>query len=766
MRIHTPVLLGPFVTMFVTMACTAFAQQPSAIEPPVLVIPRLAAAPDLADFVTAEPASESARRMRRLDRFIQRWPADGEPERMATIAWIGYTSDALHVVFQAFDSDPAALRAHLIRREDVFVVNDDEVEVRLDTYGDRQQSYYFVVNPLGVQLDASWPEVGGRYDESFDLVWHSRGERTPFGFAVAMEIPFKSLRFRPGDSQVWGIYVGRWIPRTGEWTFWPRISDRRQSFLSQMARLEGLSGISRGRGFQLIPYASSRAFSAVDDRGAGGPERVRDDLDPRAGVDVKLVVRDALVLDVTANPDFSQVESDAPQITANQRFELFFPEKRPFFVENAGFMQTPINLFFTRRIADPDIGTKLTGRAGPWTIAGLVADDGAPGARLDRDDPLAGARAWNGVGRVSRTLFGQSSGGMLVTRRVFRGRENTVAAADTRLRLGSTWTLDGQWAVSRFGGTSRSAGRSDGTAYFGALSRDGRTVSSRTEVSGRSPEFVTELGFVPRVDVHQVTQSLDYAFRPAKTLNRWGPSILLERLWTHAGMPLDWRARPSVSFDFRRSTSFNAFADVSRVTLLPADYDALRAPAEFVADTWGVHAGTSPRPAWSAAVDLSFGTGINYQPAPGLSPAAGHATSVRVSFGLRPRTPLRIENTWLWQSLGSDETGRRVFGSSIVRTQWAWQFTREWSLRFIGQYEDTTPDPALTTIEPRKTLNTDVLLTRLVNPWTALYLGFNHNARNRELIETDPAGRYFRPTSALEADAWQVFAKWSFLMRW
>ena len=544
---------------------------------------------------------------------------------------------------------------------------------------------YFVANPLGVQLDASWPEVGGRYDESFDLVWRSHGQRTSYGFAVAMEIPFKSLRFKPGDEQAWGIYVGRWIPRTGEWSFWPRISDRRQSYLAQMARLEGLRDLSRGRGLQLIPYASTRAFTAVDSRGADGPRRVRDDLDPRVGVDAKAVVRDALVVDLTANPDFSQVESDAPQITVNQRFEVFFPEKRPFFVENAGFMQTPVNLFFTRRIADPNVGAKLTGRAGGWTIGALVADDGAPGARVAADDPLAGARAWNGVARASRTLFAQSSAGVLVTKRAFHGRDSAVASIDSRLRMGKTWTLDSQWALSRFTSSGDSPAV-NGSAYFAALARSGRTVSARTDVSGRSDDFVAELGFVPRTGVHQVTQTLDYAFKPAKTLNKWGPSLLAERVWAFDGAALDWRARPSLSFDFKRSTSFGAFADIARVTLRHQDYAAIVSPTELPADTWGVSASASPRPAWSVSFEVSRGGGINYAPAPGSAPDTGAASSVRLGVGLRPLTPLRIENTWLRQALDSDAAGRQVFATSILRTQWAWQFTREWSLRFIGQY--------------------------------------------------------------------------------
>jgi hypothetical protein len=750
-------------TLCLATAVPSFAQPVPETAPPALTIPRLAVPPHFEDFLDMQPSASAAAAMARVDTFVQRWPDDGQPERMKTVVYAGYTDEALHLVYLAFDPDPSAIRAHLVRREEVFAVNDDEVELRLDTFGDGRQSYYFVSNPLGVQLDAAWPEFEGQYDESFDLVWHSRGQRTSQGFVVMMEIPFKSLRFRVDGAQTWGVYFGRWVPRTGEWTFWPPISNRQQSYLSQMARLHGVRNVSRGSGIQLIPYASSRAFKALDNRVAGQAVFVRDDLEPRFGLDAKAVLRDALVLDLTANPDFSQVESDTPQVTTNQRFELFFPEKRPFFLENAGYLQTPVNLLFTRRIADPGIGAKLTGKTGAWTLGFLAADDEAPGKRVAPSDPLSGSRAWAAVGRASRSVFGRSTIGAMATRRTFRDRENMVAGVDGRFRMGRVWTTEGQWAISRFNAGS-SGNEQDGTAYLLAIARNGRTVTSRTEIDGRSEQFVTELGFVPRVDVHEATQTFTYTFRPAQALSDWGPTMLLERAWAYDGSPLDWRARPSVTFNFQRSTTLGAFAEASRVTLRPGDAPNVNSPLALRADTWGFNVGTSPRPAWSLSASLARGRAINFTPA-GFSPpdTAEHA-SVRVNVALRPLTPLRIENTWLRTSLGHGNT--RAFATDIIRTQWAWQFTKEWSLRFIGQYDDTRPVAERSAVTPRTNFNADVLLTRLINPWTALYVGYNRNAQNLALIDTADEGRILRRTGALAPDAWQVFAKWSYLFRW
>ncbi len=734
-------------------------QTPAAPDIPVLVIPKIPSAPSVDSFATMRPGPDTVGGMVKVENFTQRWPDDGKPERFRTVAYLGYTDEALHVIYLAFDPDPGSLRAHLIRREEVFTVNDDEVELRLDTYGDRQQSYYFVSNPLGVQLDAAWPEVGGQYDESFDLVWHSRGLRTQEGFVVAMQIPFRSLRFRPAAEQQWGIYLGRWIPRTGEWNFWPPISNRQQSYLAQMARLDGIRNVDRGRGLQLIPYTSYRAFRALDQRDRSHPAFVRDLADPSLGVDAKIIVRDALVADATLNPDFSQVESDAPQITANQRFEVFFPEKRPFFLENAGFLQTPINLIFTRRIADPQVGAKLTGRAGAWSIGALVTDDEAPGKRVAATDPLSGSRAWIGTARVSRNLFAQSSAGAIVAHRTVNGRINTVSGIDSRIRMARVWTIDSQLAISRVEAVTE-APVASGTAYLFAVSRNGRTVSSRTEIDGRSTNFTTDLGFVPRLDVHEITQTISYTARPAKTLTDWGPSALVERTWAHNGTPLDWRARPSLNFNFRRSTSFSVFAERSRVTLRPGDAPNLQLAQSFAPASWGISASTSPRPAWGASVNYTGGRGINFTPAAATPPNIGDQSSLRMSLSVRPLTPLRIENTWLRASLDAD--GGHAFASNIVRTQWAWQFTREWSLRFIGQYDATTVDPTRSSLAPRRNVNADVLLTRLINPWTALYAGYNGNAQNLALSDDGT----LRRTEPLSRDSWQFFVKWSHLLRW
>jgi hypothetical protein len=324
------------------------------------------------------------------------------------------------------------VRAQLARRENIY--DDDLVQVMLDTFHDERRAYSFVVNPLGVQLDRFYAEGQG-FDDSFDTLWHSDGRLTDRGFVVWIAIPFRSMRF-PTTGGRWGIVLQRIIPRLNEVQFWPYVSSRISGRLNQEASVDGLREISPGRNIQLIPYGIYNAYRALDQRDPSRPSFTGESLDGSVGPDAKFVVKDRLVLDFTVNPDFSQVESDQPQNTVNQRFEVFFPEKRPFFLENSSFFNTPINLLFTRRIGDPQFGTRATGKLGSCAVGLLFADDQGPGRSVADTDPLRGERAYFGVARVSRDILKNSSVGVIYTERRFVNEYNRVGGADFRFKFG------------------------------------------------------------------------------------------------------------------------------------------------------------------------------------------------------------------------------------------------------------------------------------------------------------------------------------------
>src|SRR5262249_47406916 len=363
----------------------------------------------------------------------------------------GYDDATLYAVFVCFDSQPTGIRAHLYGRDRIPDA-DDSIALQLDTFRDLKHAYGFQVNPLGVQQDGLWTEGKG-WDLSFDTVWQSEARLTDQGYVVLIRVPFKSLRFSRDDAQRWGLLVFRGVPRKSEEGFWPGYSTRIAGRMNQAAVLEGLERISGGRNAQFLPYASGRCSRTLEIDPEAGPHFRRERAAGEIGADAKLVVRGSLALDLTANPDFSQVESDEPQVTVNKRFETFFPEKRPFFLENASYFDTPIPLVFTRRIADPSLGARLTGRLGRYALGGLAAQD----QLADGRSVSVGALGVNG------DLGAESSLGAFVSDREGEGHFNRVAGVDARVKLARDWVGTAQAATST--SKDETGGELSGPAY-------------------------------------------------------------------------------------------------------------------------------------------------------------------------------------------------------------------------------------------------------------------------------------------------------------
>jgi hypothetical protein len=658
------------------------------------------------------------------------------------------------------------------RREDVF--RDDAVEVMLDTFHDQRRAYAFATNPLGVQWDALWTE-GQRFDRSFDTLWYSQGKRTDRGYVVRMAIPFKSLRFTPQSQQEWGIIFLREVPRSNEQSFWPRVSSRIEGRLSQAATLQGLSDISPGRNIQLIPYGAFRSFRAVDVRDPEQPRFERDSFDPDAGLDAKFVFKDSLVLDVALNPDFSQVESDEPQVTVNERFEVFFPEKRPFFLENANFFETPIDLVFTRRIGDPQFGARLTGKVGPYALGAFVVDDESPGKARPPDDPLHDQRALFGIFRVSRDIFQQSSIGLIYTDRESEDSYNRVGGIDGRLKLGPNWVVDFQAVASSTrlledeveeGENARLAG----PAYDFELSRDGRSFDYELEYNDRSPGFRTQTGFLPRADIRRIEQFARYRFWPeSKGIVFWGPRLFLERVYDHDSTRLDWRVSPSFDVEMVGRTFFSVFYNAIRERLRPQDFDGLTENLDFGQPGYGFEFNSSYFSPVSVSAFAGWGKAINFAPPEGEDPFLADEKRVELGVTFLPATSLRVDNTYLLFRLQDSASGASILNNHIIRSKWNYQFTRELSLRVILQYDATLTNPELTSLQTRKNFNADFLLTYLLHPGTALFIGYNGNAQNLDpaLRQLDPPDdlRFARPRNGFINDAKQFFVKFSYLYR-
>jgi hypothetical protein len=359
----------------------------------------------------------------------------------------------------------------------------------------------------------------------------------------------------------------------------------------------------------------------LDERAPGGPDFVTDMAELNIGGDFKAILDDRFVLDLTANPDFSQVESDQPQVTVNQRFEVFFPERRPFFMENADYFRTPLTLLFTRRILDPLIGTRFTGRAGGWGVGALLIDDQAPGRIAREGSELDGSRAWFLSGRATRDIGYFSTIGAVYTAREYEGTFNRTGGVDARFRLGTHWTASGMIAGSSTGGGP--APTRNAPAYTTSVSRSDRHVFLSAEYTDIAPDFETRAGFVPRTDIRQLSQFSSYFFLPEdKALVSWGLELYAQAIWDHDGTLLEEEIEPSLEWNFVSNTGFEVNFRYATERLRPQDHAALERTRSYDATIWDIEFRTSLLD-W-LSVDGNFLFGNQTKPQPGRGRGALH----------------------------------------------------------------------------------------------------------------------------------------------
>jgi|CXWL01.1.fsa_nt_gi hypothetical protein len=713
-----------------------------------LTIPRIERAPRLDDFDGMKPVGV-ALEMSRAEGLINRLPRDGAVMSERTEVYFGYDEKQLHAVFVCFDSDPSGIRAHLNGRDRV-PESEDSVALQIDTFRDHKHAYGFQTNALGVQQDGLWTEGKG-WDLSFDTVWRTDSKRTDEGYIVLVSVPFKSLRFPRESLQSWGFLVFRGIARRNEEGFWPAYSTRIAGRMNQAALLEGLRDVSPGKNVQVVPYLSARTFRALGIDPRLGGRLIKMPGEAETGADAKVVLKDSLSLDLTVNPDFSQVESDEPQVTVNKRFETFFPEKRPFFLENASYFDTPIQLLFSRRIASPDVGGRLTGRLGGVALGALIV----------RDQPGSAAAASVLVLRVNRDFGRESSVGAFASSREVDGDTNRVAGLDARLKFGANWFATLQAVAS----TTREAGKGDldGPAYRATVSRAGRRLTYTADFNDRSPEFRTALGFIERTDIRSLDQTIAYRWMPASSgLLSFGPELAVSEVRDHGNDPLDRALTPKFSFEWPGLTKLSLFYQDARVRLRPEEVPSVNRRLAFTQDRAGFEFSTSFTRSLTLTVRGSTGDGINLAPAAGASPRSGELRDLSAAAEVRPSTRLSLTASYLLTRL-RDVAAGPIFTDHILRGRLNYQFSRALSARAIVQYDNLKAAPSLTSLEGRRNLNIDVLFTYLKTPGTALYIGYNNNLQD---LDAGPGlGPNGRTARRLLSDGRQVFFKASVLLR-
>ena len=483
------------------------------------------------DGVLDEPVWQQAAALTGFSRYA---PVDGGPADRETEVLVWYSPTAMHFGIRAA-AGADGIQATLADRDRIDA--DDHIQIFLSTFADGRQAFVFAVNPLGVQMDGALVEglrTGGGgfgglsagredFDRSPDFVFQSRGKVDTGGYVVEVRIPFKSLRYQSGGQQTWGLHVTRVNARARTEESWAPARREGASFLSQAGALQGLHDLRRGLVLDLNPVVTARADGTPSATGGWQYDGGRPDL----GMNVRWGVTETLTLNGTVNPDFSQVEADAGQFQFDPRSALFFPDKRPFFLDGIEQYAAPNNLIYTRRVQAPVAATKLTGRVTRATsVAYLSAIDDVATSATGADHPVFNLlRAQHDLGTSSKV-------GLVYTDKIDGERSNRVFALDTRLVWKEVYSLLLQGAASR---TDTPAATTTAPLWQATFNRTGRRYGLRVQARGIDPDFQAQAGFINRTGIANVamTNQLVTLGRAGQWFQRFSSDVVLDGTWVY-----------------------------------------------------------------------------------------------------------------------------------------------------------------------------------------------------------------------------------------
>lgn len=693
-----------------------------------------------------------------LKGFTQYRPVDSRPADDTTEVLVLYAPDAIYFGIRGFEAHGNVVRATLADRDNIGA--DDQVQILLDTFNDRRRALLFAVNPLGSQEDgvrseglagaAGGANAGFRFDGTVDLnpdyVFESQGRLTPTGFEIEVRIPFKSLRYQGAETQDWGIQIIRLTQHSGYEDTWTPVVRANASFLIQSGTLKNLTGLRRGLVMDVTPEFTSHVDGYPGDSSYqyGNPN-------PQLGVNLRWGVTQNLSATGTINPDFSQIEADVGQVTVNERFALFYPEKRPFFLEGLEQFDTPNALIYTRRINAPVGGAKLTGKVGGTGVAYIGAVD-------DREFSPTGNQPIFNLLRLRRDLGTNSTVGIAYTDKIDGGAFNRVASADARLVWGKIWYSAAQFASSW---TNDGSGVKSGELWEATLyDRTGYSYGNHGRLTGISPDFDAQSGFVNRVNIVQ-----------GRFFNRFTwygkEGAWLENATTFIGVEPVWRYNDffklkstlegSLSqrwiLQLRGAWQATVFYSVNHQRFDPPEYqdyqiDSAGTPVPFAVphglyNLWsGLGALSTPNRALKADVSL----GYNSEP---IFAEASEGRALNLFFNLtwKPTSALRFEGQWPHQRIQRAQDGSWFSTANIPRLKMEYQLTRDIFFRYVGQYlaqvRDTLRDPnsgnplivngTLAARETQTEFRNDFLFSYKPTPGTVFFFGYGAS-----LSEPDP----------------------------
>lgn len=675
--------------------------------------------------------------------ILYEWlPGDNSVPPVETLAYVTYDDRNLYVGFRAFDPEPGRIRAQFMDRDQInTLIQNDYVILQIDTFNDQRRSYQFRINPLGVQADAFSSEVDGTEDWSWDMIWTSRGRITDKGYEVEIALPFNQLRFPNTEKvQTWGFDVGRSWPRSSRHRMNASGRDRNQAcWVCQFDKITGLEGLQPGRNVELDPTLTASRTDEIDEFPDGELEEA--DQDTEVGLTARWGITPSLTLTGTINPDFSQVEADVAQLAINERFALFFEEKRPFFLEGISAFNVPNRIIFTRTVVDPDWGIKLAGKAGRNGLGVFAAEDSVNSllfpSNQGSDSTLLEQPITSGVLRYRRDVGAASAVGLVYTGREGDDYHNRVAGVDGFFRPRPTDNLMFHYLKSdtlypaevaaEFAQPFESFDDDFWEVRYEHLSRNWNWA---VDYEDYGQGFRADSGFVPRVDMRraQVLGIRRFWGSEDSWYNQWTIGAYGNHVEDQDGQLTDEMVQLFATLSGPLQSNVELYLTRREDFFDDILYEDLNAFELF----------TNLQPSGAVLLELYAATGdsidfANNQPADELL--------------LNPKIEVKIGrhiNASLDHNLQRlDVTGGRLFEANLSQLRLVYNFNLRMFVRGIFQYLDVERDPDLydLAVEPETaTLFTQLLFSYKINARTVLFLGYSDNQlglQDIDLTRTD-----------------------------
>lgn len=683
---------------------------------------------------------------------IEIQPAENTPASQRTTVRILYNSDYIYFGFDCKDSNPTAIRANITDRDKIY--DDDFAAVILDTYGDFQRSYEFLVNPYGIQADLL--KTSNNEDDSFDTVWESAGAISGSGYTVEMAIPFKSIRFPSRQDQKWTVILGRVYPRSSRALLsWTPIDRNNPCFICQGGVLEGISSVQSVASVDLLPYVVGQQSGALEDDSDPKSFFQNGKVKGRAGIGLRYAPTPDFAVEGVVNPDFSQVESDATQISVNSTFALFYNEKRPFFLLGADMFQNNTQTFYSRTINNPIGAARVIGKSGSLSFSYLAASDRntpyiIPGEESS-DFVSTNLESFSNVARARYDFGGESFLGSMVTTRNTATMHNYVGGVDWDYRFWENYKFRGELFYSdtkevndlnlfsdtrTFGSTGHNAAF-DGEQYSGTaaqvtLRRDAREWSYGVTYLDRSPTFQAQDGFVPSNNTRMTVFDQQYTVYPNDAIfDVWSVFANEGLHFNYDGTRKEQWFVPGVSAQMKSQTNINVnYFAVNNELFKGVEFDNINRVQ--------VNINSRPMSALALFFNGAFGRFIKRNDTPEM----GKGFNVDFTARLRPTSQLQLDLSCSYAKLSSVATGELFYDGYIARGVGVYQFTTQFFLRLICQYD-----------EFNKVVDVYPLFSYKLNAYTIFYAGSTSSLSDFG----DPYG--FKQTSR------QFFLKLQYLFR-